>query len=170
MILTEGDLRFDFTGSLTVLKFDNPTSHGCSTFKAVDFIVEYQDKIYFIEVKDPENRAITTDRRGRERKIMKYNMSDDSYIHELGQKCRDTYMYRFLQNINQTKNLHYIVLVAFEHRNASALATMSKNLKYHTGFEGPHRRGWALNYLHQVAAVDLKMWPIVVPEVKVSRV
>ena len=60
--LTEGELEFVFEGAVSAWKFDGP-DHDLTCMKAVDFIVEFQDKYLFIEVKDPHNSCAPEDRR-----------------------------------------------------------------------------------------------------------
>lgn len=61
--LTEGELVFVFEDAVSARKFDGH-DHGLThCMKAVDFIVEFQDKYLFIEVKDPQNPGTTEDRR-----------------------------------------------------------------------------------------------------------
>ncbi len=56
--LVEDDLQIDFIGALHAMKFDqsdpgHPEYHDLQNMPKVDFIVEMEDSIYFIEVKDP---------------------------------------------------------------------------------------------------------------------
>ena len=54
IILTEGQLQFTFNNVISARKFDDST-HGLSNcMKAVDLIVERDDRYLFIEVKDPQ--------------------------------------------------------------------------------------------------------------------
>jgi len=56
--LQEGGLQIDFVGAQHVMKFDqnepgHPDYHDLQSMPRVDFIVEMEDAIYFVEVKDP---------------------------------------------------------------------------------------------------------------------
>ena len=56
--LVENDLQIDFVGAQHVMKFDqndpgHPEFHDLQNMPRVDFIVEMEDSIYFVEVKDP---------------------------------------------------------------------------------------------------------------------
>lgn len=55
----EGDLRLIFEEGLKVNKFDGE-EHGLShCMKAVDFVVELDDRVLYIELKDPEHPRAT---------------------------------------------------------------------------------------------------------------
>ena len=55
-ILTEDNLQITFPDDANVMKFDDDKSHGLShCMKAVDFIVELEDRVSFIEIKDFEH-------------------------------------------------------------------------------------------------------------------
>ncbi len=56
--LIEDGIEIDFVSALHVLKFDQQDSehsefHDLKNMPRVDFIVELEDSIYFIEIKDP---------------------------------------------------------------------------------------------------------------------
>ena len=56
--LQEDGLQIDFVGAQHAMKFDqndpdHPEYHDLQSMPRVDFIVEIEDAIYFIEVKDP---------------------------------------------------------------------------------------------------------------------
>ncbi|MGC8733127.1 MAG: hypothetical protein ACP5RC_12855, partial [Halothiobacillaceae bacterium] len=55
-VLAEGDLQITLPAGVVGRKFDDEASHGLShCMKAVDFIIELEDRTYFVEFKDPEN-------------------------------------------------------------------------------------------------------------------
>lgn len=54
--LTEGELQLSLPVGARGRCFDDPATHGLThCMKAVDFIVETADRIWFIEFKDPEH-------------------------------------------------------------------------------------------------------------------
>ena len=57
-VIAEDDLQITLPAGATDRKFDDNNSHSLShCMKAVDFIVELNDKIFFIEFKDPQHPA-----------------------------------------------------------------------------------------------------------------
>ncbi len=65
----EKDLYFDFSQAESVFSLDNHgRGHGMSKImKAVDFVVEWQDEFWLIEVKDPEDSSIPLEHQDKQR-------------------------------------------------------------------------------------------------------
>lgn len=56
--IAEKDLQIDLPDGTPWRKFDDESNHGLShCMKAVDFIIELDDRLLFIEFKDPEHPA-----------------------------------------------------------------------------------------------------------------
>ena len=60
MKLRERDLEIDFTNAIDAIVFDQmkedqPGYHGIGQMHRVDFVVELEEAILFVEVKDPGN-------------------------------------------------------------------------------------------------------------------
>lgn len=60
MKLRERDLEIDFTDAIDAIVFDQmksnqPNYHGIAEMHRVDFVVELEAAILFVEVKDPGN-------------------------------------------------------------------------------------------------------------------
>ena len=62
MTFTEGNLQIDIADAIDGRKFDGD-DHGLTCMKAVDFIVELEDRYLFIELKDPDDPQATPERR-----------------------------------------------------------------------------------------------------------
>ena len=89
MIFDEGDLRFDFSKAVNAKKFDD-SSHGLSyCMKAVDFIVELEDRILFVEAKDPQHPKSTPEQR---KSFLEKLKSRELINNELVPKCRDRFI------------------------------------------------------------------------------
>ena len=110
MTLTEQDFEFDFPEAISARKFDG-SNHGLShCMKAVDFIVELDDKLLYIEVKDfqhpdaiPENLAENLEK-----------IRNDALINnELIPKYRDSFIYEYCLK-NTEKPIYYLVLIGLE--------------------------------------------------------
>ena len=90
MILTEGDLQFDFSAATSARRFDD-ASHGLShCMKAVDFVVELDDRILFVEVKDPQNPNAQP---AQAQQFAAKLRSGELTRGQLTPKCRDIYLY-----------------------------------------------------------------------------
>ena len=85
MLFKEGGLEFDFTNALNAEKFDEITYGG--GMKQIDFIVELEDRYYFIEVKNEK-------------------LKDD-----LIKKYKDSIIINWADNKCNNKPLYYITIL-----------------------------------------------------------
>ncbi len=112
--LVEDDLQIDFVGAEHVLKFDqndsvHPEFHDLPNMPRVDFIVEMEDSIYFVEVKDP----------GRPDAV---DVSSTKFLRKvvagtLEASLIEKYLYSFFFRWAETqleKSVHYISLITLE--------------------------------------------------------
>ncbi len=186
-LLREGSLEFDFSAAIKAYKFDDPKIHGMNAMKQVDFIVEWEEEIWMLEIKDPEDVAIPPQRRAsirrkHRRNLQLRNMSatdahlkslaiyDEKLLVAYGEKCRDSFLYLYLQNQMQHKPLKFIVLIGMEILNTRVLTTATKWLRQSSALEGPAKKGWARPYLHSVQVVNLLEWRDRYPQVPIRRI
>ena len=88
---TEGNLRITFPRDTRAGKFDDPKSHGLShCMKAVDFIVEEDDGVSFIELKDPEHPSAKEE--DKEEFIRRFHSGE--LDEDLKYKYRNTFLYQ----------------------------------------------------------------------------
>lgn len=159
MILTEGDLQFEFTGALDAFKFDETDKslshfHGLShCMKAVDFIAEYSNYYVFIEIKSPPDPS-------------RYGTNDlkNELIKSLVGKFRDSFIYRWAEN-KLDKPVRYQCLVELD--NAQTLFLM-KTLQRELPITGSTR--WAKPIVESCSLVNIKSWNAIFPDIQVSRV
>lgn len=160
MILQEGTLRFNFTGAINAIKFDEQdiaaaNCHGLShCMKAVDFVVEYDDYYLFVEIKNPKNfnRYVT------ERDKL-------SLIKDLTTKFRDTFLYHWAED-KLNKPIRYQCLVELD--NAQTLYLMNQFKKQLPTDKLPKR--WQRPLSNLCAVTNLSTWNMTFPNIQVSRV
>jgi len=122
--ITENDLEFDFSGSVSAFQYDDSRYHGCSTMKRVDFIVEYDECYRFIEVKDPDCPDAT--QTNRDNFALKFR--NGNLIPELAGKYRDSLLFFKLQE-KKEKNIQYLVLLSMSSLDAAMLLTKGDELR-----------------------------------------
>ena len=111
MKLQEKDLEFHFQNVINAMKFDQmesslPNYHGIDEMHRVDFIVELENSILFVEIKDPECPNCT-----EESKQKFYTKIQNGKIYDtFASKFIDTFLYRWAEE-ELTKPIHYISLV-----------------------------------------------------------
>lgn len=103
-VLAEDGLQVTLPSGVAGRKFDDETSHGLSyCMKAVDFVVELEDRIYFVEFKDPENpNAKPKDSAAFLKKFMSGAIDSD-----LKTKFRDSWLYEYAEG-RAKKPIYYL--------------------------------------------------------------
>lgn len=112
--LQEDGLQINFVGAQHAMKFDQnnpdqPDYHDLQNMPRVDFIVEMEDAIYFIEVKDP-GRPDAIDVGGRQllRKIVEGTLEAS-----LIEKYLFSFFFRWAER-RLEKSVHYVSLITLE--------------------------------------------------------
>jgi len=101
----EDDLIFDVTAAVKAEKFDDVVIHGAkSTMKRVDFIIEKDDKVIFLEVKDPDMPGAVNPNK------LKQDLQGGNLIPELAGKYRDSLLFTHLRG-GFGKPIQYVVLI-----------------------------------------------------------
>lgn len=106
--LQEEDLIFDFSFVDKFEKFDSKKIHNPeSKMKKVDFILEDENRLIFLEVKDPDIPGAVN--------ILKFRkkFNDDTLIADLAGKYRDSLLFSILRG-SLNKPVDYIVLLSME--------------------------------------------------------
>jgi len=107
MQFQEGELHFDFQGCLSAEKLDRKgvqLPHGMSL---VDLVVEETDRKLLIEVKDPSQRSVPQNQKGKFAEKLTSNQLIDQ---KLVPKCRDSYCFLHLME-QDTKPFLYVVVL-----------------------------------------------------------
>tara|TARA_R110001583_G_scaffold104199_1_gene251575 strand:- start:8410 stop:8910 length:501 start_codon:yes stop_codon:yes gene_type:complete len=114
--LIELDLEFDFSDAVEAVQFDDNQTHGSSSMKRVDFVVEYENFYRFIEVKDPDDPAASNPQGILEK------LRSGILINSLAGKYRDSLLFRVLAN-KGNKEMHYVVLLSMSSLEPALLLT-----------------------------------------------
>jgi hypothetical protein len=114
MKLRERDLEIDFSDAISAIVFDQmkedqPEYHGIAQMHRVDFVVELEEAILFVEVKDPGNP------RAQAEGLAKFfgELQDGTLSDTFAAKFIDTFLYRWAEECLH-KPVHYISLVTLE--------------------------------------------------------
>ena len=111
MKLRERDLEIDFTDAIDAIVFDQmkadkPGYHGVGQMHRVDFVVELEKAILFVEVKDPGNPKAQAEG------LAKFHgeLQDGTLSDTFAAKFIDTFLYRWAEDC-LNKPVHYVSLV-----------------------------------------------------------
>ncbi|MEO5367189.1 MAG: hypothetical protein H7831_12745 [Magnetococcus sp. WYHC-3] len=170
---TEGDIQFDFSKARTVISLDqHGRGHGLShVLKSVDFVVEWDNDFWLIEVKDPENARIPVEHRKEQQQAFGKKMSSRSLIHaELFPKFIDSLIFLGLDRGIPPKPMKYLTLIAMADLGPAQLGPLQDALKNHHErcLLGPAPRGWSKGF--SVFMFTLELWNERFPHCRATRV
>ena len=143
-------------------RFDGE-DHGLShCMKAVDFIVELADRIYFIEIKDPDQTANEV-----RRQQFSVELSSGKIDEELKTKFRDTWIYEWAERRIARKPIYYLILIAFEKLTICFQPKSGLERKLPT--LGPNKENWQRPFVRGCAVFNLAAWNRTFDNMQVRR-
>jgi len=108
--MREGELAFDFSGCVGVERLDRDDRPIPQGMALVDFVVEEQDRLLLVEVKDPSQAPVPAG----ERAAFLRRMQTRELVHmDLVPKVRDSYTFLHLMG-RDTKPFSYVVIIGAE--------------------------------------------------------
>jgi hypothetical protein len=166
MMLREGDIEIDFSKADSAKRFDD-VNHGLShCMKAVDFVIEFQDRILFIEVKDPQNP------KAKPKQVQEFidGLQSNKLVNDvLTSKCRDSFLYEQAMG-NLTKPVYYLILVGLDSLTEADLSHQTDLLRRQIPVDGPVGNPWPNKFIHGCAIFNLYTWKSNLPQFPVSRI
>jgi hypothetical protein len=152
-LFKEGALQISFPDELVVQKFDGE-GHGLThCMKAVDFIVELDDRFLFIEFKDPDNpMSKETDRSKFMQKFLAGSIHEELII-----KYRDSFLYEWATGVPE-KPIFYLVLVAAKNLTKAELITRTDDLQRKLPIKGPSSGLWRKQIVDGCGVFNIATW------------
>lgn len=165
-VLAEDDLQITLPAGISGRKFDDESSHGLShCMKAVDFILELEDRTLFVEFKDPDNpNAKPKDSAAFLKKFMSGAIDSD-----LKTKYRDSWLYEYAEG-RAKKPIYYLVLIGASGLSDADLLTRTDALRRQIPMSGPEDRAWKKPLVAGCAVMNLAAWNKVLDHMPASRV
>ena len=152
--LTEGNLQITFPDTVNVRRFDDPKSHGLGQYmKAVDFIVEDDRHIQFIEFKDPDHPHA----RSAERDKFINGFHAGKLDEDLKYKYRDSFLYEWASG-NTEKPIYYWVLICIDSLTEVELLERTNGLKRKLPLFGPSSGVWMKKFVEDCMVFNLRTW------------
>jgi len=164
--IQEGTIRISVPRGGKARKFDDPTIHGLShCMKAVDFIVEEDDRYWFIEIKDPDDPGCD----GGSRDDFKKRFLAENIDENLKYKYRDSFLYEWAAG-RADKPIYYVVLVALADLTKAELLIRTDALKRKLPISGPSEAAWARPFVANCIVFNLDTWNAYMPRFRATRV
>ena len=168
MKLRERDLEIDFTDALNAIVFDQmkadqPGYHGVGQMHRVDFVVELEEAILFVEVKDPGNP------RAQAEGLAKFHgeLQDGTLSETFAAKFIDTFLYRWAEECLQ-KPVHYISLVTLE--DSALLPSFSDEIAKKLPPMGKAVPRWKRQLAKNCQVFNIELWNQNFPRWPAARV
>ncbi len=153
MTFVEDDLEIDVTDATNGRRFDGD-DHGLShCMRAVDFVVELEDRHLFIEVKDPQHPRATLQSRSDFVAKMRSGRLDN----ELTYKYRDSFLYEWAMR-HVRKPVEYRVLIGLDTLDAAQLLTRTDSLARNLPRRGPNDQPWPRPIVDKCNVFNLDSW------------
>ena len=169
MKLRERDLEFNFTDAIDAIVFDQmkatqPNYHGIGEMHRVDFVVELDDKIVFVEVKDPGNP------KAQPKGLEKFygELVDGTLCDTFAAKFIDTFLYRWAEDLLH-KPVHYISLVTVFDDDDELLPNFSDEIAKKLPPMGKSIARWRRQLVENCQVFNLAQWNENFPQWPVTR-
>jgi hypothetical protein len=164
--LRERDIEIDFTNAIDTLVFDQmkvgqPNYHGIGEMHRVDFIVEFDDAILFVEIKDPGNP------KAQEEGLQKFHreLNNGTLSSTFASKFIDSFFYRWAED-KLAKEVHYLSLVTLE---AEVLPNFSDEIARKLSPFGKSSARWKRHPVQNCQVFNIKTWNENFPKWPVRR-
>lgn len=168
MKLRERDLEIDFTNAIDAIVFDQmkadqPGYHGIGQMHRVDFVVELEEAILFVEVKDPGNP------KAKAEGLAKFHgeLQDGTLGDTFAAKFIDTFLYRWAEDCLQ-KPVHYISLVTLE--DNELLPNFSDEIAKKLPPMGKSVPRWKRQLVENCQVFNIELWNASFPKWPAARV
>jgi len=162
MIAEEGDIRIDIINAVSLRKFDDDT-HGLShCMKAVDFIIELEKSVIFLEIKDPQSPHAHPEKFIED--FTSYKLIND----ELKPKCRDSFIYEYSMN-RVNKPIFYIALICLDTITEPELSAQADLLRKNLPVDGPPKQPWIRKFIETCAVLNIAAWRKTFPHYPIIR-
>ncbi|MAF10713.1 hypothetical protein CMK11_09695 [Candidatus Poribacteria bacterium] len=151
--LRERDIEICLPSGARGRKFDVRSTHPLLErgWSGVDFIIEDDDRILFIEVKDPDDPDATEERRA----TFVEGLRSGALIVSLARKYRDSFLYEWASE-RVEKRVYYYVLIAHAGLDDAVLLPRAEDLKRMLPAEGPP--AWRRQIICGVAILNMDGW------------
>ena len=166
MKLQERDLVIDFTDAVDAIVFDQinsglPNYHDISEMHRVDFVVELDKDIVFVEIKDPCNPNARAEGLAKFQK----DLNDGTLSSTFASKFIDSFFYRWPED-KLSKTVHYLCLVTLE---TGILLNLSDEIARQIPASGKNSSRWLRHPIQNCQVFNIETWNENFPKWPVTR-
>jgi hypothetical protein len=166
MKFREDYLEIDFTNAIDGMVFDQmnrdkPNYHGIGEMHRVDFVVEFEDAIVFVEVKDPCNPN------AQEKGLVKFHkkLNEGTLSSNFASKFIDSFFYRWAED-RLSNTVYYLSLVTLE---GEVLPNLSDEIATKLTPSGKYSDRWQRHPVQNCQVFNIETWNENFPKWPVKR-
>ena len=164
-ILTEDNLQITFPDDANVRKFDDKP-HGLShCMKAVDCIVELEDRVSFIEIKDFEHPRAPS----KDREVLIEKFQSEGLDNDLVYKFRDSFLYEWACK-KVDKPIDYWILIASQALTKAHLGPRIDAVKRSLPLSPSSEKQWKRQIVAKCGVFNICTWNKYFPNYPVKRI
>lgn len=165
----EDDLYFDFSAAQHVIKLDRESAGLTHLLKGgVDFVVEWTNQLWLVEVKDPQCGDIPAQHRAaNQARFLKDLLSDSLINKHLFPKLRDSLLLLGMDYGIAAKPMRFITIIGLSELDSAQLSGLADRLKRTEWVAGP-KRGW--NKPFAVHAFNVEQWNRLLQQCPITRI
>lgn len=169
-VCVEGGLRFTFDGGACE-HIDKSIEQrrrelGVTTMKSVDFMVDFETHVWFIEVKDPDNPQIPLPKREN---YQGYAQKDIEFFQQIVcSKLASTFQYLTLDGRPPIKPITYFLLIAQETLTDADLDNLTDKMRKACLVPTSRGRQWKSGF--NTFVLNLEAWNSAFPQHKIERI
>ncbi|GEO82143.1 hypothetical protein [Pararhodospirillum oryzae] len=162
---TEGDLSLSVPDGVRLRKFDDEIKTGLNhCMKAVDFVIDLDDRILFVELKDLANPAA----RDKNRRAFLDDLNKDVIDGKLVTKYRDSWLFEWAEG-RANKPCYYFVLLEGCGLDAVGLAIRTDRLRKRIPLRSLEGRRWTRPFVVGCQVLTRAAWNRSFPDFPVRR-
>jgi len=174
--MEERGLDFDFSAAKHVEKLDEKGKKLPEGMMFVDFVLEEDEQLIMLEIKDPSCKAKGGDFKAevalqKQRDEFIKELPKDTWIaQKLTPKARDSYTYLHLME-RDTKPIIYVLLIGSENLSPldpALLAAFKDRLLTRLRQEADHP--WIRRYVDDCLVLTENTWPLAFPQYPLTRI
>ncbi len=167
MKLRERDIEIDFTDAIDAIVFDQmnsdqPNYRGIGEMHRVDFVVEFNEVVIFVEVKDPGNPRAQA--KGLEK--FQNELNNGILSSTFASKFIDSFFYRWAED-KLFKTIHYLNLVTLE---GELLPNLSDEIAGKLSPAGKNSPRWQRHPVQNCQVFNIETWNENFPKWPITRI
>lgn len=152
--IREGTLELSYPDTISVRRFDGETHPLSDCMKAVDWLIEEEDRLIFVEIKDPE-QAVSE--HAQELEAFRTRVQEGQIDMQLVQKYRDSFLYRWAEGDLKDEKWYVVLMTGIED---ALLLPLLERLKQKLPSRARTVPSWERTIADKCLVLSLEKWNV----------